>query len=70
MFIGKNTDCIDGDTGKTHFVGDVWKVDGKCIQKKCKKEDEGVSIQSYGLVVSLLLYIVGISQMVRLFSSF
>ena len=46
----KNTDCIDGDTGKTHIVGDVWKVDGKCVQKKCKKEDEGVSIQSFGLV--------------------
>merc|ERR1711934_290341 len=44
----KNTECIEGDSGEKHAVDDVWNVQGKCLQRVCKKEDDGVSIQTYG----------------------
>ena len=46
----KKTECTDGETGKTYAVEDVWKVSGKCLQKVCKKEEDGVSIRTEGLV--------------------
>ena len=47
----KKTECTDGETGKTYAVEDVWKVSGKCLQKVCKKEEDGVSIRTEGLVL-------------------